>query len=97
MSFISTDPVSDATIIDVLRRRVANEPDKTAFVHLKSDSERESLTYGELDRRAGGTSSLRSSAVFMPARSRCPSQCLSSHATARGLQQWRGIAEQTWR
>lgn len=54
MSFASSDPASGGTIVDILRRRAADTPEKTAFVHLRSDSERENLTYGALDARARG-------------------------------------------
>ena len=42
------------TIVDRLRQLATSEPGKTAFIHLKSDEERESLTYGQLNRRAAG-------------------------------------------
>src|SRR5690242_9476206 len=42
------------TIVAILRQRAAAEADRMAFIHLISDHERESLTYGELDRRAAG-------------------------------------------
>jgi acyl-CoA synthetase (AMP-forming)/AMP-acid ligase II len=54
MNIAPNSPIADSTIVAILRQRAAREPDRTAFIHLISDHERESLTYGELDRRAAG-------------------------------------------
>ncbi len=45
---------SPAAIVEILRQRAWREPERVAFIHLKSDDERESLTYGALHRRAAG-------------------------------------------
>jgi acyl-CoA synthetase (AMP-forming)/AMP-acid ligase II len=48
----SSDDVARASLAGILRRRAAREPDRIAFTFLKSERERENLTYGALDRRA---------------------------------------------
>ena len=53
-----------ATVVELLRRRAAGEPDRVAYIFLRDgENEEMRLTYEELDRRARATASLLSSSV----------------------------------
>jgi acyl-CoA synthetase (AMP-forming)/AMP-acid ligase II len=54
MGTAAEDPLASPTIAGTLRRRAVRQPDRVAFTHLISDSDSESVTYAELDRRAAG-------------------------------------------